>query len=54
MRVKTKYDIIKQEFKDKIKTEEKKYPFSDREKIFIEVIFDLINTLQLIDYDRHY
>lgn len=53
MRVTAKYEVVKQDFLNKITQEEKKYPLSDREKIFVDVIISLIEKLQEIDSDRY-
>lgn len=53
MRVTAKYEVVKQDFLSKITQEEKKYPLSDREKMFVDVIISLIEKLQEIDSDRY-
>lgn len=54
MRVSAKYDIVKRDFLDKIEVEQKKYPFTAREQMFIDTIIDLIQALQEVDADRYY
>ena len=41
----TYYQKILDEFNDKIKIEEEKYPLTDREQIFVHTIRELLNTL---------
>ena len=41
----THYESLLNDFNEKIKSEEKKYPLSDREKVFVETIRELLNTL---------
>lgn len=41
----TDYKAILDEFDEKIKQEEKKYPLSEREKIFTKTIRDLLDKL---------
>ena len=41
----TDYKAILDEFDEKIKQEEKKYPLSDRERVFTETIRDLLDKL---------
>jgi hypothetical protein len=41
----TCYESILDDFNDKIKLEEKKYPLTDREQLFVETIRELLNTL---------
>jgi hypothetical protein len=54
MRVNAKYEIIKQDFLHKVALEQKKYPLSDREQMFIDAFVSLIEALQEIDVDRYY
>lgn len=41
----TPYESIYDDFCHKVELEEKKYPLSDREKIFVETIKELLQTL---------
>ena len=41
----TRYESILDDFNEKIKLEEKKYPLSDREQMFVTTIRELLNTL---------
>ena len=44
-RITTYYESMLEDFNDKIKLEEKKYPLTDREQIFVDTIRELLNTL---------
>ena len=41
----THFESMLDDFNDKIKLEEKKYPLTDREQIFVETIRELLYTL---------
>ena len=41
----THFESMLDDFNDKIKLEEKKYPLSDRERIFVETVRELLNAL---------
>ena len=41
----TPYESICDDFCHRVELEEKKYPLSDREKIFVETIKELLKTL---------
>jgi hypothetical protein len=43
----TYYQKILDEFNDKIKIEEEKYPLTDREQIFVQTIRELLDTLDI-------
>ena len=43
----TYYQKILNEFNDKIKIEEEKYPLTNREQIFVETIKELLTTLDV-------
>ncbi len=45
VRVITRYESILNDFNEKIELEEKKYPLSDREQMFVTTIRELLNTL---------
>lgn len=45
VKVTTMYESILNDFNEQIRLEEKKYPLSDREKIFVETIRDLLDQL---------
>ena len=40
-----RYKSILDDFNEKIRLEEKKYPLTDREQLFVETIRELLNTL---------
>lgn len=44
-RITTYYESMHDDFCRKIEFEEKKYPLSDREKVFVETIKELLKTL---------
>ena len=44
-RITTYYESILNDFNDKIKLEEKKYPLTDREQLFVDTIRELLDTL---------
>lgn len=41
----TCFEAILNDFNDKIKLEEKKYPLTDREQIFVQTIRELLDAL---------
>jgi hypothetical protein len=43
----TYYQKILDEFNDKIKIEEEKYPLTDREQIFVQTIRELLDILDI-------
>lgn len=43
----TYYQKILDEFNDKIKMEEEKYPLTDKEQIFVQTIRELLDTLDI-------
>jgi hypothetical protein len=45
IKVTTRYESILDDFNEKIELEEKKYPLTDREQIFVETIKELLQTL---------
>lgn len=45
IKINTYYELIYDEFCNKVELEEKKYPLSDREKMFVETIKELLQTL---------
>lgn len=44
-RITTHYELMYNDFCRKIELEENKYPLSDREKVFVETIKELLKTL---------
>lgn len=45
IKINTHYESMHNDFCHKVELEEKKYPLSDREKIFVEIIKELLQTL---------
>lgn len=48
VRISTHYESILNDFNDKIKLEEKKYPLTDREQLLVETIRELLSTLDRV------
>lgn len=53
MRVSAKYEVVKQDFLENLAIEQKKYPLTEREQMFVNVILNLIEKLQEVDSDRY-
>ena len=53
MRVATKYEVVKQDFLENLAVEQNKYPLTEREQMFVNVILNLIEKLQEVDSDRY-
>ena len=45
IRTTTTFEVLLDDFSEKIELEEKKYPLTDREQIFVAIIRELLSTL---------
>lgn len=45
VKITTRYESLLNNFNEKVKLEEKKYPLTDREQLFVETVRELLNTL---------
>ena len=45
IKVTTRYELMLDDFNEKIELEEKKYPLSDREQMLVTTIRELLNAL---------